>query len=147
MLGLRPSFVDVRLRQENRHFCENDFGMPSSHTFLVVLLSLISLKLFNKEARLITENMSLIISYSLIITIAFTRVYLGVHTFMQVFIGGFMAMNFYLVAEYYENYALKNFIQPIVEKDSPKKRRVFKNVNFILFSYLIYATVVFVYRK
>ena len=34
----RPSFLDIRLTDHNRHYCDSDYGMPSSHTFLVVLM-------------------------------------------------------------------------------------------------------------
>lgn len=40
----RPSFLYENLRSDNKHFCENDYGMPSSHTFLVVTLSLLLLE-------------------------------------------------------------------------------------------------------
>lgn len=143
MLEHRPSFIDNRLRQDNKHFCENDFGMPSSHTFLVVLLSLISLELFDKNIHFMTEDMSMILNYSLMVTIAFTRVYLGVHSFMQIFIGGFLAMELYLVAEYYKNIALEHIIDPILKSDSPKKRKVLKYVTLTLLVYLLISTIIF----
>lgn len=76
---LRPSFLYLNLKEGN-HFCENDYGMPSSHTFLVFNLLSTTLTLFSHEFQHIKKATMIKISVSFMVIVSATRIFLGVHT-------------------------------------------------------------------
>lgn len=76
---LRPSFVFPVLK-EGKHFCENDYGMPSSHTFLVFNLLSTVLTLLSHEFTHIKKNTMMKISVGFMLVVSATRIFLGVHS-------------------------------------------------------------------
>ena len=112
----RPSFVDVRLIQRNKHFCENDYGMPSSHTFLTVLLSCFFFQQLRRNIDFMSQKTNYMINIGIMGMIAFTRVYLGVHTFMQILIGGLLAIEVYLLVEHFKSLVIQKVLEPILFK-------------------------------
>lgn len=136
----RPSFIDTRLRESNKHFCENDYGMPSSHTFLVVLLCCFTFQQLDKNIHFIGEKLNYWLNVAILSIIAFTRLYLGVHTFMQVFFGGFLALTVFLICEINKDVLIANWIRPILRKTTRRKNILYK----VSICMLIYTIIGFV---
>lgn len=87
--------------------------------------------------------MSYWLNMGIMILIAFTRVYLGVHTFMQIFMGGLLAIELYLIGEYFKQDVIRLIINPILMKKD-KNKFVLKSVTCFVIIYLILATYLFV---
>ena len=136
---LRPSFVFWNLK-EGKHFCENDYGMPSSHTFLVFNLLSTVLTLLSHEFTHIKKSTMMKISIGCMTVVSATRIFLGVHSISQVTIGCLMGVTLYFGVEYYKPWLLVKIIHPLTRKRENRLKSLKKVAMFMC----IYTATIFV---
>jgi membrane-associated phospholipid phosphatase len=122
----RPSFESKELRSTS-HFCENDYGMPSAHTLIVIVLLLIISKDMGKFYSKSTKKMIRLSSILLMVCVILTRVYFGVHSLSQIFLGFFAGCAIYATFGYFEDYLCLKFILPFIVRSrfENERKRVF----------------------
>lgn len=123
----RPSFEEKKLRQ-NQNFCENDYGMPSAHTFIIIILMLVISEDFIRNFKFLGKKTVRGFCYFLMVLVVFTRVYFGVHSLNQILMGIFAGAAVYCAFGFFEDFLCQFFILPFLFK-----RRFARNGPFVGF--------------
>ena len=144
----RPSFEENNLRGTS-HFCENDYGMPSAHTLIIIILMLIISKDITRHSSIKTKKIVKLISFILMVVVVFTRIYFGVHSVNQVFMGIFAGSAIYSTFGYFEDYLCINLILPFLLRNQfeEKRKTVMKIFSFVFLFLNLVLVFIFMFCK
>ena len=120
----RPSHLDNRLLDDD-HFCEPDYGNPSGHAFLSMIIMLIAASDFSRSITNLLYDILIHIPFiAFSIVVCFTRLYYGVHSIDQVILGVLFAFTFHFIIKVFRNPLKRIFIDPILDKDDHDRKKI-----------------------
>ena len=139
--GSRPSLEDEGLI-EGKYFCEPDYGSPSGHMMVgTTILLIISMDIGESCKKIHKLILNLLLSVLLVI-FGLSRVYYGVHSIDQLFLGICFALFIYFFFKAYEDELVNAFISPLLFKNN-NKNSLFTYVKAILIANTLLLSVWF----
>ncbi len=109
----RPSFEADALKQGGK-FCENDYGMPSAHTMIVVNLTLVIISDVSKNFSQRNKKIANFIGAIASIAVSITRLFFGVHSINQVVMGFLGGVTLFWGFQVIEGPLCENIIIPLI---------------------------------
>ena len=139
---LRPSLLSIDLREDGS-FCENTYGQPSGHTQVVFTLILVIHCDLSRNMKCLKKISLFFCTIIFAFLVSFTRVYFGVHSYNQVFMGIIWAAVTFLFFETFQEFFCKHFIIPMICRSHFPKKRISA---FIYFTgcFLFFVLILFV---
>ena len=138
---LRPSLLSTDLK-ETGSFCENTYGQPSGHTQAVFSLILIIHHDLTRHMKFLKRFLLFFFTIFFAFLVSFTRVYFGVHSYNQVFMGIIWAVVTFFFFETFSDFFCEQFIIPLINRKKFDKKR---KISFIIFTLLMIVLVLIMF--
>lgn len=144
----RPVFLSEKL---NGDYCVCDYGKPSGHSMSSVGMLLLIYSEIGAEfkPRKFVRFFLKVFFSSLVFMIVFSRVYLGVHSLNQIFLGFVLGIVVFYFLKRFRDVILKYLIWPIFYKERFRNKNAISFLFFIMIfmNYILFVTWAYVFTN
>lgn len=126
----RPSFESADLNS-GLGFCEPDYGKPSGHAMMSMNILLIIANDLSHKHNLVSRIISYTVCICFSFVICFTRLYFGVHSFVQTILGMAIGLTVFLFFDGFEHQLAKLLAHPLLYRDADNRRGFSKSILLI----------------